>query len=64
MANSLSLYRSNHNVMVGGVLAGIAERYGWDASVVRITFVALCIFTASISFWMYFILWFLIPKRA
>lgn len=63
MANSPRLYRSSQSSMIAGVMGGIAERYGWDVTLVRIIFVALCFFTASISFWMYFILWFLIPKR-
>ena len=33
------LYRSNHNSVLFGVCGGVAERYGWDPTWVRLAFV-------------------------
>ena len=38
MANS-GLYRSNRQSMIAGVMGGIAERFGWNANLLRIIFV-------------------------
>ncbi|MGE8609264.1 MAG: PspC domain-containing protein, partial [Acinetobacter baumannii] len=38
MANS-GLYRSNRQSMFAGVMGGIAERFGWNANLLRIIFV-------------------------
>ncbi|MDO5076553.1 PspC domain-containing protein [Corynebacterium sp.] len=34
------LYRSTTDSFVGGVLGGVAQAYGWDASLLRLGFVA------------------------
>lgn len=60
MAN---LARSQHNKMIAGVMAGIAERFNWDVSIVRIAFVLVSIFSVAFpGILVYLILWFLIPK--
>jgi phage shock protein PspC (stress-responsive transcriptional regulator) len=41
----MGLYRLAERKMVSGVLAGIAEKYSWDVSVVRLAAVFLTIFT-------------------
>ena len=65
MTNSPSLVRSRRNSMIAGVMGGIAERYGWDATVVRIVFVLVSFFSAAFpGILVYLILWFLIPKQA
>ncbi len=33
------LFRSNHNRVLLGVCGGVAERYGWDPTWVRLAFV-------------------------
>lgn len=35
------LYRSNNERMILGVCGGIAERFGWDPTLVRLAFVLL-----------------------
>ncbi|WP_067840258.1 PspC domain-containing protein [Amphibacillus sediminis] len=40
------LYRSNQNVMLSGVLAGVAEYFNLDATIVRLIYVIAAIFTA------------------
>lgn len=63
MANQ-GLYRSRKNCMIAGVMGGLAERYGWDVTLVRIIFVMVSIFSAAFpGILVYLILWFLIPKQ-
>lgn len=58
-----TLARSQHNKMIAGVMVGIAERFGWDVSLVRIAFVLVSIFSAAFpGILVYIILWFVIPK--
>ena len=38
MAN-LGLYRSVRSNMIAGVMGGIAERFGWNANLLRIIFI-------------------------
>jgi len=35
-----SLRKSSHDKMIFGVCGGIAERFGWDSTIIRIAFVA------------------------
>ncbi len=57
------LTKSRTNIVFSGVLGGIAEYLGIDATVLRIIFVALTFFTAFFpGFTLYFILLFLIPS--
>ena len=43
---SKKLYRSNENVMLAGVLAGIGEYFRIDPTIVRLVFIILWIVTA------------------
>ena len=45
----------------GGVCAGLAMRYGWDVSVVRIA-VLLSFLLPFVGVWTYFAAWLLLPK--
>lgn len=64
MSNN-GLYRSNQQKMIAGVMGGIAERFGWDATILRIIFVLVSIFSAGFpGILVYLILWFVIPKRS
>ncbi|WLF85024.1 PspC domain-containing protein [Moraxella sp. ZY210820] len=59
----MALVRSQHNKMIAGVMAGIAERFGWDVSLVRIVFVLVSVFSVAFpGILVYLILWFIIPK--
>ena len=56
------LYRSNQHKMIAGVMGGIAERFGWDVTILRIVFVLISIFSAGFpGILVYLILWFVIP---
>ncbi|MGH3458933.1 PspC domain-containing protein [Aeromicrobium sp.] len=55
-----TLTRSN-NRMIGGVCAGIAERYGWKTRNVRIVFVLSGILPGP-QFVIYLVMWAVLPK--
>lgn len=56
------LYRNVNNKVFGGVMGGLATYLGWDATIMRIFYVVLMLFT---YFWplllIYMILWMVIP---
>ncbi|GAA5559527.1 PspC domain-containing protein [Acinetobacter seifertii] len=63
MANS-GLYRSNRQSMIAGVMGGIAERFGWNANLLRIIFVLVSVMSAAFpGILVYLVLWLVIPKR-
>ena len=56
------LKRSRKNKMIAGVVGGFAERYEMDATVVRIIFVLVSLFSAAFpGILVYLILWAIIP---
>lgn len=60
-----SLYRSNQNKMISGVMGGIAQRFGWNANLLRLIFVAVSVMSAAFpGILVYLILWMIIPKQA
>ena len=63
MTNS-GLYRSNRQSMIAGVMGGIAERFGWNANLLRIIFVLVSVMSAAFpGILVYLVLWLVIPKR-
>ncbi len=59
----MSLKRSKHNKMIGGVCAGLAEWLGWDVTIVRIAYVLISIFSAGFpGILVYVILWIIMPQ--
>ncbi|MDR6562715.1 MULTISPECIES: PspC domain-containing protein [Arcicella] len=58
-----SLYRIPSKGQLGGVAAGLAERFGFDVSIVRLLLFLGLIFTHGIFFWMYIILWIALPVK-
>jgi phage shock protein PspC (stress-responsive transcriptional regulator) len=63
MAN-VGLYRSNRQNMIAGVMGGIAERFGWNANLLRIIFFLVSVMSAAFpGILVYLILWLVIPKR-
>ena len=63
MANS-GLYRSNQQSMIAGVMGGIAERFGWNANLLRLIFVIISIMSAAFpGILVYLIMWLVIPKK-
>ncbi|WP_163536484.1 PspC domain-containing protein [Gracilibacillus sp. YIM 98692] len=61
---SKTLYRSDKNRMVAGVIGGIAEITNMDATILRLIYVAACIFTAGAPLvLLYIVAAIIIPKR-
>jgi len=61
--NYKRLYRSNRDVMLGGVAAGLAEYFSLDPTIVRLLFVLLALVTAVFPMMLvYLILWIVIPR--
>ena len=62
MENEKKLTRSS-NRMIAGVCAGIAEYFGWDATLLRIVYILATFFTAFAGVNIYIILWIVMPGR-
>lgn len=57
-----SIQRSRRNRILAGVLAGVAEHYGWSATRLRIVYLVISVFSAGFpGIVVYGALWFLIP---
>jgi phage shock protein C len=56
-----SLTRPQEGRVIAGVCAGLAERFGWNANVVRLLFLLSCLLPGP-QFVIYLVLWVLIPK--
>jgi len=60
-----TLSRSLNDRMIAGVMGGIARRFGWSATLVRILFVLVSVASAAFpGILVYLILWLLIPNEA
>ena len=55
------LQRDPKNKVIGGVCSGIAKYFDIDAALVRLLF-AVAFFAFSTGFWLYVILWIIVPK--
>ncbi len=63
MATTNPLRRSRRNRMIAGVCGGLAEWLGWDATLVRVLYVAVSILSAAFpGILVYIVLWFLMPE--
>lgn len=59
-----SLFRCRDDRMVAGVLAGIARRFGWNKTLLRVGYVLASIVSAAFpGILVYLILWLLIPEE-
>ena len=55
--------RSRSDRMVAGVMGGIARRFGWNSTVLRIVFVIVSLASAAFpGIIVYLILWLLMPQ--
>lgn len=57
-----ALARPRRGRMFAGVCAGIAARFGWDVTIVRILAVAAVV-VLGLSLWAYIILWVIMPNE-
>lgn len=63
MAN-VGLYRSQRSNMIAGVMGGIAERFGWNVTLLRIIFILISVMSAAFpGILVYLVLWLIMPKR-
>jgi phage shock protein C len=60
---SMSLTRPRQGKVIAGVCAGLADRFGWSANMVRLLFVVSCLLPGP-QFVIYLVLWMLMPKRS
>lgn len=52
------------NGIIAGVCGGIADSFGWDATLVRVLYVAISVISAAVpGILIYVVLWLLIPKE-
>ena len=54
------LQRDTRNKVIGGVCAGLANYFGMDASLLRLLLALMVLFAGS-GFWLYIILWIVMP---
>lgn len=65
MSQPRSLSRSLNDRMIAGVMGGIAHRFGWNATLLRVLYVVGSIVSAAVpGILVYLILWLLIPNEA
>ncbi|HET9316675.1 MAG TPA: PspC domain-containing protein [Vicinamibacteria bacterium] len=54
--------RTRDDRMLGGVLAGLAQWLGWDASVARVAYILITVFTGfALGIVAYAVLWIFLP---
>jgi phage shock protein PspC (stress-responsive transcriptional regulator) len=58
-----TLERPRSGKLIAGVCAGLAQRYGWSTSTVRVVFVLSCLLPGP-QFIAYLVLWLVMPKAA
>ncbi|MFF3569521.1 MULTISPECIES: PspC domain-containing protein [Nocardia] len=56
------LTRSRTDRWIGGVCGGLAEYFGWNATLVRLLFILSCLLPGP-QFLIYLVLWVVIPKE-
>jgi phage shock protein PspC (stress-responsive transcriptional regulator) len=57
-----TLTRPKQGRVIAGVCAGLAERFGWNANLVRLVFLLSCLLPGP-QFVIYIVLWVLMPTR-
>jgi len=57
-----TLSRPRNGRVIAGVCAGLADRFGWNANVVRVLFLLSCLLPGP-QFLIYLALWVLMPNR-
>lgn len=57
------LVRLVNDKKLGGVCAGLARYFGMDVSIMRVAYLILTILTGSLLFWLYLILWIILPQE-
>jgi len=64
MSATPTLSRSRNDRVLAGVMGGIARRFGWNSTLVRVLFVLVSILSAAFpGIIVYLILWLLMPEE-
>lgn len=59
-----SITRSRHDRMIGGVVGGVARRFGWNSTLLRLIYVVVSILSVAFpGIVVYLIAWLLIPEE-
>lgn len=56
------LYRSISQRQIGGVCGGLGEYLNVDPTIMRLIFVAGFFLSGSLTFWVYLIMWIVVPE--
>ena len=59
---SMQLARPRHGKMIAGVCAGLARRFGWSPTTVRLLFALSCVLPGP-QFLVYLVLWVIMPEE-
>lgn len=63
-AATSTLSRSRNDRMLAGVVGGIAARFGWNSTLLRVIYVVVSIASAAFpGILVYLILWLLMPEE-
>lgn len=64
MTETKKLFRSEKDRVLAGVCAGLAEYLNIDVAVIRVIFLLGFIFGFTSSFWVYIVLWVVVPTES
>jgi len=64
MTETRKLVRSTQDKRIAGICGGLGEYFNVDPTVMRILFIAGFFLTGSLIFWLYLVLWIVIPEAA
>lgn len=64
MSTPKKLFRSEKDRVLAGVCAGLAEYLNIDVPVIRVIFLLGFVFGFTSSFWVYLILWVVVPTES
>jgi phage shock protein C len=62
MNETKKLYRSIVDKRIAGVCGGLGEYLNVDSTVMRILFVAAFFLTGTLAFWLYLVMWIVVPE--
>lgn len=58
------LYRSRTNRMIAGICGGLGEMFSIDATLIRLIFALVALFTAGTAILVYVLGWIIIPEAS
>ena len=65
MNTSRPFVRSRHDRMLAGIFGGLAQRFGWNSTLVRVLFVIISLASAAFpGILVYLIMWLLMPEES